>query len=129
MTTTPPAAVWWRDPRGRTRALLIAFGVVALFGMLIAGLSNKLFAGDQRQLVVTLQQGVSEGDRETLKAECGSLPGVSLIEDRGAADKQYRLPVRFRIADATPAEEAALEVCLTRYPGLVRGLLTEGDAT
>lgn len=120
---------WWRDPKGRTRALLVAFGVVALFGMLIAGFTNHLFAGDQRQLVVTMQQGVTEADRNTLKLTCGNLPGVSLVADQGAADKQYRLPVRFRIANTTPAQEAALEQCINGFPRLVRGVLTEGDET
>lgn len=119
---------WWRDAKGRTRALLTAFGLVALFGMLVAGVSNKLFAGDQRQLVVTMRPGVTQADRETVKAACGTLPGISVVADRGAPERQYRLPVRFGIADTTPAQEAALEACLSGFPALVRGVITQGDA-
>jgi hypothetical protein len=53
---------------------------------------------------------------------------VSVVPDRGAAEAQYRFPVRFDIAGSTPAQEAALTACVGRYPQLVRGLLTEGDA-
>ena len=119
---------WWRDSRGRTRALLAAFGVVALSGMLIAGLSNQLFAGDQRQLVATLRPGVTQADREAVKAGCGDLPGISVVPDQGAPERQYRLPVRFDIAGTTPAQEAALEACLFEYRDLVRGVITQGDA-
>ena len=123
-----PRMTWWRDSRGRTRALLTAFGLVALFGMLVAGFSNELFAGDQRQLVVSLRAGVTQADRETVKAGCGSLPGIGVVADRGAPDKQYRLPVRFDISGTTPAQEAALEACLFGYRDLVRGVITQGDA-
>ncbi len=117
---------WWRTSEGRTRALLLGFGLVALGGMLVAG-SRYLTAGDQRQLVVTLEQGVTQADRVTLKQACGSLPGISLVPDKGAADRQYRFPVRFLIGDTTPEQEAALEQCINRYPQLVRGVLSEGD--
>lgn len=119
---------WWRDPRGRTKALLVAFGVVALFGMLVAGVSNQLLGGDRRVLVVTLEQGVSQADRDTLKTACGTLPGVTVVADRGAPERQYRLPVRFGITGASVQQEAALEACIGRYPDLVRGFITQGDA-
>ena len=109
--------------------LLAGFAVLALIGMLIPAVFNHLLAGDTRQLVVTMQQGVTQADRDTLKQACGSLPGVSLVPDRGAAEAQYRFPVRFLIGGATDAQEAALEECIDRYPSLVRGVLTEGDAS
>ncbi|HEU0102073.1 MAG TPA: hypothetical protein VFR07_07095, partial [Mycobacteriales bacterium] len=76
---------WWQTSRGRTQALLVGFGLVALGGMLIAG-SKFLVLGDQRQLVVTMQQTSTQDDRLELKRSCGSLPGVTTIADRGAAD-------------------------------------------
>lgn len=118
---------WWRDPRGRTRALLIGFGAVALAGMLITAVFNYLLAGDNRQLVVTMQQGVTDADRATLKQACGSLPGVTVVPDKGAQDRQYRFPVRFTIGGTSPAQEAALESCINGFPDLVRGVLSEGD--
>ncbi len=119
--------VWWRDPKGRTRALLAAFGVVALSGMLVTGVFDHLLAPDTRQLVVTLQQGVTQADREALKRDCGGLPGIAVVADQGAADKQYRFPVRFDIGGTTPQQEAALEQCIGEHASLVRGFLSEGD--
>lgn len=117
---------WWRDPKGRTQAMLVAFGVLALAGILIGGLP-RLTEGDRRQLVVTLEQGVTQADRETVKQACGSLPGITLVDDQGDPERQYRFPVRFRISDSTPAQEAALNACIAGYPQLVRGVLTERD--
>jgi len=111
----------------RNRLLLIGFAVLALVGILLPGIFDYLLGGDRRQLVVTMQQGVSEGDRDTLKQACGALPGVTVVDDQGAAEAQYRFPVRFRISDSTAAQEAALEQCINRYPQLVRGVLTERD--
>lgn len=109
------------------RTLLIAFGVLALLGIVLTGTFDYLFKGDQRVMVVTLRQGVTQADRDTVKTGCGALPGISVVADQGAADKQYRLPVRFRIADTTQAQEAALQSCLAGYPALVRGIEVEGD--
>ena len=118
---------WWRGPGGRTKVLLVVFGVLALVGITLPAVFGRLLAGDSRQLVVTMQQGVDDADRETLKQACGALPGVSVVADRGAQEAQFRFPVRFRISGTTPAQEAALEACINRYPALVRGVLTERD--
>lgn len=118
---------WWRDTKGRTRALLVGFGALAVAGILIPAVFNYLLAGDSRQLVVTMQQGVSDADRATLKQACGSLPGVSVVADKGAREAQYRFPVRFRISNTTDVQEAALEACIDRYRPIVRGVLTEAD--
>lgn len=112
-------------PRARNRALLIGFGVLGLIGILLPAVFNHLLAGDTRQLVVTMQQGVTQQDRVDLKEACGGLPGIRVVADRGAPSAQYRFPVRFDIGGTTPAQEAALEACITRYPELVRGVLTE----
>ena len=117
----------WRDSDGRTRVLVIGFAVVAFAGIVITAVFNHLLAGDTRQLVVTMQQGVTEADRNTVKQACGSLPGISVVADQGAADKQFRFPVRFLIGGSTPPQEAALEACVSRFPQLVRGVLSEGD--
>lgn len=116
---------WLRTSKGRTQALLLAFGLVALAGMLLAG--TKYFVqGDQRQLVVTMKQGITDADRATLKADCGTLPGIGVVPDKGAADRQFRFPVRFLLRGATPQQEAALETCVTDHSPIVRGYLIEG---
>jgi hypothetical protein len=117
---------WWRTSKGRTQALLTAFGLVALVGMFAAG-SKYLIVGDQRVLVVTMATDVTQADRDELKRSCGSLPGVGVVADRGAPERQYRFPVRFSLRDATPQQEAALEGCVSDHSDKVRGFLLEGD--
>ena len=114
----------------RTNTVLLSlFAALALAAMLITGVFNYLLAGDPRVLVVTMKQGVGQGAREELKRDCGSLPGISVVADRGNPDPdiQGRFPVRFNIADTTQQEEAALEACINEHSDTVRGLLSEGD--
>ncbi len=122
--TTP----WWRDQRRRTRAVVGTFLALALAGMLFPAFTNYLFAGDQRVLVVTMDQDAGQADRDRLKQACGSLPGVSVVADRGNPDPrvQGRFTVRFDIADSTQRQETALASCVNRQQG-VRGFLTEND--
>lgn len=121
---------WWRDGRSRNRALLIGFASLALLGILYPAFTNYLFAGDQRVMVVTMQQNSGQQAREALKQACGDLPGISVVADRGNPDPriQGRFPVRFDIADTTAAQEAALVRCLNQNAGLgVLGYLPEKD--
>lgn len=114
----------------RTNTLLITlFGVLVLISMVLTGVFNHLLAGDPRVLVVTMTQDAGESNRELLKRDCGSLPGVTVVADQGnpSASVQGRFPVRFGLAGATPHQEAALETCIDQHRSIVRGLLTEGD--
>jgi hypothetical protein len=125
----PPKTAWWRDDRRRNRVALIAFAAVAGLSMLYAAVATQLLAGDRRVLVVTMAQDADQADREALKAACGSLPSVTVVADRGNPDPrvQGRFPVRFAIAGASVAEEAALTDCVNQQPG-VRGFLVQrGD--
>jgi hypothetical protein len=76
-----------------------------------------------------MKQDAGESSRDVLKRDCGSLPGISVVADKGNPDPaiQGRFPVRFSLANTTPAQEAALESCIDRHRDLVRGILTEGD--
>jgi len=127
MCATMPCMDQVRDRSRGNRVLLVCFGLLALAGILI-GAFTQYAEGDRRVKVVTLKQGVTQADRVTLKQACGSLSGVSVVADQGAADKQYRLPVRFDIAGTTAAQEAALDACIERYSSIVRGQLNEGDS-
>ena len=120
------ATPWWQDARKRTRALLIAFAVLAIGGILFPAFTNYLFAGDTRVVVVTMAQDAGQAERQALKDACGSLPGVRVIADRGDARRQGKFPVRFDVKDITAAEYSALAACINRSPG-TRGLLTEND--
>ena len=109
--------------------MLALFGVLAAGSIVITGVFDKLLAGDPRVLVVTMTQDARQADRELLKHDCGSLPGVSVVADKGNPDPaiQGRFPVRFKIGNTTPRQEAALEECIDKHRDIVRGLLTEGD--
>ncbi len=124
----PQAMPWWRDAQKRTRVVVITFLVLALAGILFPAFTNYLFAGDQRVMVVTMQQDIGQPAREALKAACGDLPGVSVVPDRGNSSPQVqgRFPVRFDIGDTTAAQEAALQQCLNDNADLgVVGFLPE----
>ncbi len=107
---------------------LVFFAVLAVGGILFPAFTKYLFAGDQRVLVVTMQQGAGQPAREALRASCGSLPGVRPIPDRGNPDPrvQGRFPVRFDIRDISAEQYSALSSCINRAEG-VRGFLNERD--
>ena len=113
----------------RTNTVLIAlFGSLCLAAMLVTGVFNYLLAGDPRVLVVTMKQDAGQAGREQLKRDCGSLPGVVVVADRGDPNPQIqgRFPVRFKLAGMTPQQEAALEKCVSDHSSIVRGYLAEG---
>ena len=97
-------------------------------GMLFTAFTNYLFAGDQRVLRVTMVQDAGQPAREALKRACGSLPGVTVVPDRGNPDPriQGRFPVRFDVADTTAQEYSALIGCVDDQEGVL-GYITEND--
>jgi len=119
---------WWREQARRNRALLIAAGTLGLLGILFPAFTNYLFAGDQRVVRVTMEQGAGQEARIALKDACGTLPGVTVVPDRGNPDPriQGRFPVRFDVSDTTPAQYAALSGCINDQRGTL-GIFTEND--
>lgn len=105
---------WWRSASSRNRAALVFFAAMALLSMLFVAFTNYLFAGDQRVMVVTMEQDAGQAKREGVRDACGGLPGITPIQDRGNPDPQIqgRFPVRFDIADTDARQEAALIACL-----------------
>ena len=124
--TAAPTGPWWRDARRRNRVALVAFASLALLGILYPAVTEYLLGGDRRVVVVTLQQGSDQADRDEVKQACGSLPGVSVVADRGNPDPrvQGRFPVRFSISGATNRQQAALESCVQQLEQ-VRGFRTQ----
>jgi len=131
--TAPPsgptaggAGPWWRDAGRRNRVAVVVFAALALLGILYPAVTNYLLGGDQRVVVVTLDQGSDQGDRDALKQACGTLPGVTVVEDRGDPDPrvQARFPVRFGISGTTTRQEADLETCVQQFD-FVRGFRTQ----
>lgn len=124
---TAPTA--YRQPLSRRAKVLIAVGgVIMLLGMLVTAVFNYLLGGPQKVLVVSLKPEAGQAQRELLKADCGRLPGIVVVADKGNRDPhvQGRFPVRFDIGDATVQQEAALESCVNRHD-FVRGFISEGD--
>lgn len=119
---------WWQDAQQRNRALLIGFATLALLGILYPAFTNYLFAGDRRVVRVTMVQDSGQDARVALKQACGDLPGVRVVADKGNPDPriQGRFPVRFDVADSTPAQYAALAGCIDRQDDVL-GLITEND--
>jgi hypothetical protein len=111
----------------RAKVLIAVGGSLVLLSMLITGIFGFLLAPPKKVLVVTMQTTAGQPERVALKEDCGHLPGVTVVPDRGKASVQGRFPVRFDIGDATQQQEAALEACINRHSDTVRGFLTEGD--
>ena len=137
MTTTSSGistkdVVDWTDLGKEMWSYLTGKGAaIALSSMLFVAFSNYLFAGDRRVMVVTLANNAGQANREGLKQACGALPGISVVPDQGNPDPriQGRFPVRFGIADTTPAQESGLIRCLNenRARFAVVGFLPEND--
>ena len=110
------------------KALLWVGGLLATAGIVTAGVFAS-FVDHQRVLVVTMKEGVTQADRDALRAACGGLPGVTPVADRGNPDPQVQagFPVRFEITDVTPRQETALYSCIEDRKDTVRGYLVEGD--
>jgi len=112
---------WWQGRQGVNRVLIACFAFLAITAIVVAGVFSRLLAGDSRQVLVNMRQGITDADRQTVKDACGVLPGISVIADRGDPAKQAVFPVRFRLSGSSPAEESALYACLNGFPQLVRG--------
>jgi hypothetical protein len=113
----------------RAKVLIAVGGTLLLASMLLTGIFGFLLAPPNKVIVVTMQEGSGESAREQLKADCGRLPGVEVVADRGNQnpDIQGRFPVRFDVGEASVQEEAALETCINRHRDTVRGFVSEGD--
>lgn len=110
------------------RILVTVFATLVFGSMLLAGVFAYFVNGKDLQLVVTLRQPATQPAREGLKQDCGALPGIRVVPDRGNPDPrvQGRFPVRFSIKDASYSQQSALEACLNRHPEVL-GFLSEGD--
>jgi hypothetical protein len=119
---------WWQGRQGHNRMIVAAVAVVGLLAILW-GAVGKLTDGDQRVVVVNVRQGITNADRQQLKDDCGGLPGVRVVEDRGAEDLQYRFPVRFAVGGVDDVELSALYTCIDGHSDTMLGPYVEGDST
>ena len=111
------------------KILIVSFAVLAIGSILIAGVFAYFIRGKDITLVVSLQQGASQADRQSMKDACGGLPAIAVVADTGNPNPkiQGRFPVRFDITRATFRQQAALEECINRQGPIVRGFISEGD--
>jgi hypothetical protein len=120
---------WWEGRQGHNRVLIAVFAGVAVLAIFY-GAILKWTDGDQRQVVVTMQQGITQADRVTVRDTCGALPGIRPVADKGDPALQYRFPVRFDVGGSSTAQESALYACVQQFaPRFVRGVQTENDDT
>jgi len=114
--------------RSRIVRRLAAYGLpVVLAGALIAGCAGFDKAFGQREAIVTFQQGTSQAARIAVRAACSHVPHAipePVPTDNKLSD--YLNDVRYRIDNASDADLAQLENCLSKFPS-VRGVETPQD--
>lgn len=113
---------WWEGRKGTNRIIITAFGVLAATAIVVTGIFTRLVPGDSRQVLINVNQGITDADRTTVKQACGHLPGISVIADRGNPARQFAFPIRFRLTGSTPAQESALYACVNTFPQFVKGI-------
>lgn len=118
-----------RGLRRPTRTgLLLTLAFLVLVGGVVQGFYFGQVGADERVLVASLQPGVTVEQRERVRQECGDLPGVTPVDDLGAGRTELveRFPLRFGLTGADDVQRSALEACLNRQSGVVRGTFVEG---
>lgn len=113
----------------RSKSLIWIGGLLLLASMLVTGVFAFLLAPPNKVIVVFMKPGAGQPAREQLKADCGGLPGIEVVADKGNPDPdvQGRFPVRFEIGRSTPPQQAALQSCIAEHESTVRGYIFEGD--
>ncbi|MDP9408702.1 MAG: hypothetical protein M3P95_12815 [Actinomycetota bacterium] len=114
-------------PTRQTVFLALAFALLVT-SVLVGAVAQLVYGTDERQVVVDLALGHDPERREALRSECGRLPGVTLVADRGKAAQASRFPARFSISGATVQQEQALFTCIGQYDDIVMGARREGQA-
>jgi hypothetical protein len=103
--------------KSRPRLLLAAAAAVAAAAL--AGCSQFNSALGQRQAVVSFTASATFGQRMAVRAACAKPPDVIPQAVPSKVKTVYQLPqVIFLISQASNAEVADLETCLSRYPAV-----------
>ncbi len=116
---------WWQGRKGRNRLILLGFGLIVL-AFMVFNASGILLAGDTRQVVVSLTKPATDAQRAEVKARCGTLPGIEVVQDRGDPAKQRNLPVRFALGGSTFQQEIDLNTCIQDLGPLVASIDVDG---
>ena len=114
-------------PRGRIR-LLLAAGTVVATTTVLAGCSQFDAALGQRQAVVTFTASTTLAQRMAVRAACAKTPNVTPQPLPSNTSSPYALDqVTYQINQASDADVALLEKCLTKFPS-VAGVTLQDSA-
>jgi hypothetical protein len=105
-------------PRDGARRLLVA-GTVAAIVTALAGCSRFDAALGQRQAVVTFNGGTTLAQRMAVRTACAKTPNVTPQPLPSDMNSPYALEqVVYQINQASDADVALLEECLTKFPSV-----------
>jgi DMSO/TMAO reductase YedYZ molybdopterin-dependent catalytic subunit len=105
-------------PRGRIR-LLLAAGTVVAATTALAGCSQFDAALGQRQAVVSFNDGTTLAQRMAVRTACAKTPNVTPQPLPSDMNTPYALAqVVYQINQASNADIALLEECLTKFPSV-----------
>jgi hypothetical protein len=105
-------------PRARTRRLLAAGTVIAAAAVL-AGCSQFDAALGQRQAIVTFNPDTTVTQRLAVRAACAKTPNVTPQPLPKNMNSPYALEqVVYQINQASDADVALLQECLTKFPSV-----------
>ncbi len=117
-----------RDPWTGVARRAAAYALpVVLAGALTAGCAGFSKAFGEREAIVTFRQGTPDSVRLAVRDACSHVPQAipePLPTDNKLSD--YLNNVRFRIDNASDAELASLETCLSKFSSVV-GVETPQD--
>jgi hypothetical protein len=103
--------------RGR-RMLVLGTAVAAVIAL--AGCSQFDAALGQRQAVVTFRSNTSVAQRLAVRAACAKTPSVTAAPLPSNMSSPYALEqVIYQINNASDADVAMLEECLSKFPSVV----------
>jgi hypothetical protein len=88
-------------------------------GAALAGCSKFDAALGQRQALVTFKDGTSTAVRLHVRATCAELPQVTAAPLPPGGPTAYTLAqITYKINNASDADVARLEVCLSKFPSV-----------
>jgi hypothetical protein len=109
-----------RGPRGPRGRLLAAVLVVAAAATALAGCAKFDAALGQQQAIVSFRDGTPLAQKLTVRTSCAKAPDVVAAPLPPDLKSPYALEqVTYQIDNASDADVAQLEECLTKFPSVV----------
>ena len=106
-------------PHARRLLAALAAGTVAVAMTALAGCSQFDSALGQRQAVVTFNPGTTVAQRMAVRAACAKTPNVTPQPLPSNSNSPYSLEqVTYQINQASDADVALLEKCLSKFPSV-----------